>query len=61
MKVYVICFNNSKIAYPKLFLNREKAEMRLRIIQDLIEMEAAEYMGRDTAHYYSVEEREVEE
>jgi len=61
MKVYVICFNNSKIAYPKLFLNREKAEVRLRIIQDVIETEAAEYMGRNYAHCYSVEEREVEE
>jgi len=61
MKVYIICFDNSEISYPKVFLDKEKAEKRLRIMQDAADAEAAVYMGKSYSHWYSVDEMEVEE
>ena len=55
MKVYIICFDGEAIAYPTAFIDREKAEERLRIMQD--EMDKVE--GKSYSQWYSVEELEL--
>lgn len=60
MKVYIICFDGDHISYPKVFLDKEKAEERLRIMQDAADAEAAVYMGKSYSQWYSVEEMEIE-
>ena len=57
MKVYIICFDGDHIAYPTAFIDREKAEERLRIMQD--EMDKVE--GKSHSQWYSVEELEAED
>lgn len=61
MKVYIICFDDSGIAYPNVFLDREKAEGRLRIIQEEVDSLAVKRNQTTYSHFYSLEEMEVEE
>lgn len=63
MKIYIICFDHSEISYPKVFLDKEKAEERLRIMQDAIDADAHknELWRKSYSHWYSVEELEVED
>lgn len=61
MKVYIICFDDSGIAYPNVFLDREKAEGRLRSIQEEVDALAKKRRYPTYSHFYSVEEMEVEE
>lgn len=57
MKIFLICFDNETISYPKAFMNRGLAEKRLYEMQ--YEMDAKD--GVDSkSHWYSVEEMEVE-
>ena len=60
MKVYIICFDGSHISYPTAFLDREKAEERLRIMQDEMDVEADKHQCKSYSHWYSVEELEME-
>lgn len=61
MKVYIICFDDCGISYPKVFLDREKAEGRLRSIQEEVDALAARRNQATDSHFYSLEEMEVEE
>lgn len=61
MKIYVICFDNKEIAYPKVFINKALAEERLTAMQDAMDAEAAVYGDKSYSHWYSVDEMEVEE
>jgi hypothetical protein len=61
MKVYIICFDDSGIAYPKVFLDRERAEGRLKSIQEEVDALAAKRKQATYSHFYSVEEMEVED
>lgn len=56
MKVYIICFDNETIAYPKVFLDKTMAEIQLWNMQ--YEMDMAE--GKSFSQWYSVEEMEAE-
>jgi hypothetical protein len=60
MKVYIICFDGSHISYPTAFLDREKAEKRLRIMQDEMDAEADKNQCKSYSQWYSVEELEME-
>lgn len=59
MKVYIICFDNETIAYPKVFLDEASAEERLRIMQDEMDAEADRYQRKSYSQWYSVEEMET--
>lgn len=61
MKVYIICFADAGISYPKVFLDREKAEGRLKSIQKEIDADADRYQCKSYSHLYSLDELEVEE
>ena len=60
MKVYIICFNGDHIAYPTAFLDRDKAEERLRIMQDEMDAGADKNQRKSYSQWYSVEEMEME-
>lgn len=60
MKVYIICFDGDHIAYPTAFLEREKAEERLRIMQDAMDADADKHQCKSYSQWYSVEEMEME-
>lgn len=61
MKIYIICFDNKEISYPKVFLDKEKAEERLRIMQDAMDADADKHQCKSYSQWYSVDEMEVEE
>lgn len=61
MKVYIICFDNEHIRYPKVFLDRELAEKRLQELRDRHRAEYLELKMRDYSHWLSVDEMEVEQ
>jgi len=56
VKVFIICFNNETIAYPKVFLDEALAQKQLYAMQ--YEMDKAE--GKSYSQWYSVEEMEAE-
>lgn len=60
MKVYIICFDRDHISYPTAFLEREKAEERLRIMQDEMDADADKHQCKSYSQWYSVEEMEME-
>ena len=60
MKVYVICFDNEWIRYPKVFLDRELAKKRLKEMQDQMDKQAKKYKDKSYSHWISVDEMEVE-
>ena len=60
MKVYIICFDGDHISYPTAFLDREKAEERLRIMQDDMDADADKHQRKSYSQWYSVEELEME-
>lgn len=60
MKVYIICFDRDHISYPMAFLEREKAEERLRIMQDEMDADADKHQCKSYSQWYSVEEMEME-
>jgi hypothetical protein len=60
MKVYIICFDGDHICYPTEFLDREKAEERLRILQDEMDADADKNKCKTYSQWYSVEELEME-
>jgi hypothetical protein len=61
MKIYVICFDNKIIKYPKAFADKALAEERLKELQDTLDAEADEFQWKSYSHWYSVDEMEVEE
>jgi hypothetical protein len=60
MRVFIICFDGSHISYPTAFLDREKAEERLRIMQDEMDADADKQQCKSYSQWYSVEELEME-
>jgi hypothetical protein len=60
MKVYIICFDGDHISYPTAFLDKEKAEERLRIMQDEMDADADKHQRKSYSQWYSVEELEME-
>jgi hypothetical protein len=60
MKVYIICFDGETIAYPTAFIDRERAEERLRIMQDAMDADADKHQRKSYSQWYSVEEMEME-
>ena len=60
MKVYIICFDGDHIAYPTAFIDKEKAEERLRIMQDDMDADADAHQRKSYSQWYSVEELELE-
>jgi hypothetical protein len=60
MKVYIICFDGDHICHPTAFLDREKAEERLRIMQDEMDADADKHQCKSYSQWYSVEELEME-
>ena len=60
MKIYVICFDNSQISYPKAFTDRDVAEGRLKLLQEEENTFAEKHEITSYSHWYSVEEMEVE-
>jgi hypothetical protein len=60
MKVYIICFDGETIAYPSAFLDKERAEERLRFMQDVMDADAYKYQRKSYSQWYSVEEMEME-
>jgi len=46
MKVYIVCFDGDHISHPTAFLDLEKAEERLRIMQDEMDAATQHYTGR---------------
>ena len=60
MKVYIICFDGDHISHPTAFLDREKAEERLRIMQDDMDADADKHQRKSYSQWYSVEELEME-
>ena len=61
MKVYIICFDGDYISYPTAFLDKEKAEERLRIMQDEMDADADKQQRKSYSQWYSVEELEIED
>jgi hypothetical protein len=61
MKIYLICFDNKEIAYPKVFTDKALAEERLTAMQDEMDADADKHQCKSYSHWYSVEEMEVEE
>jgi hypothetical protein len=59
MRVFIICFDGTHISCPIAFLDREKAEERLRVIQDEVDEEADKHQCKSYSHWYSVEELEM--
>ena len=60
MKVYIICFDGDHISHPTAFLDREKAEERLKIMQDEMDADADKHQRKSYSQWYSVEELEME-
>jgi hypothetical protein len=60
MKVYIICFDGDHISYPTAFLDKDKAEERLRIMQDDMDADADKHQRKSYSQWYSVEELEME-
>ena len=60
MRVFIICFDEETIAYPNAFLDREKAEERLKIMQDEMDADADKHQRKSYSQWYSVEEMEME-
>lgn len=56
MKIFIICFDGTHISHPTAFLDREKAEEHLRIMQDEMDAEADKHQCKSYSHWYSVEE-----
>lgn len=60
MKIYLICFDEKEIAYPKAFTDITVAEGRLRLLQDAMDAAADGNQCKSYSQWYSVEEMEVE-
>lgn len=60
MKIYLICFDEKEIAYPKAFTDITVAEGRLKLLQDAMDADADKHQCKSYSHWYSVEEMEIE-
>jgi hypothetical protein len=61
VKIYVICFDNNEISYPKVFIDKALAEARLKELRDQMDADAKQLKYKSYSHWYSVEEMEIEE